>query len=110
MEAKAITEIAKFREGTNKDWTKKRTSIPGVFIVYMPLPKGQPDAERALGIEFNPTVDGLPTKRRGIYLRSEDMAQLKEAAKNPKLLELIQHVESINPSVPKGNVGKAVEL
>lgn len=110
MEATAKTAIAAFRNGTSSDWTKKRTSIPGVFIVYMPYRKGTTKG-RPLGIEFNPTdQQGNPTKRRGIYLGSKDLEQLKAAANNPKLTELVKHVESENPAVPAGNTGDSVVL
>jgi len=110
MEATAKTAIAAFRNGTSPDWTKKRTSIPGVFIVYMPYRKGTTEG-RPLGIEFNPTdSQGNATKRRGIYLGSKDLKQLQEAAKNPKLAELVDHIEAENPEVPAGNTGDSVVL
>lgn len=109
MEAKAKTAIANFRNGTSKDWTKKRTSIPGVFIVYMPKKEGQ--EVRPLGIEFNPADEnGNPTKRRGIYLGSTDLAAMKVAVENPKLAELVAHIESENPAVPSGKSGDSVVL
>lgn len=109
MEAAAKKAIANFRNGTSKDWTKKRTSIPGVFIVYMPKKEGQ--TVRPLGIEFNPAdAQGNPTKRRGIYMGSADLKAMKEAVENPKLAELIAHIESENPEVPAGTTGDSVVL
>ncbi len=110
MEAQAKTAIAAFRNGTSKDWTKKRTSIPGVFIVYMPKKEGQ--TVRPLGIEFNPADEqGNPTKRRGIYIQSaEDLAAMKAAVENPKLDELVAHIVSENPAAPSGKSGDSVVL
>ena len=109
MEQQAKKAIADFREGAHKDWTKVPTTVPGVFIVYMPIAKGASD--RSLGVEFNPTdAKGNPTKRRGIYLRSSDLAQLKAAMNNDLVADLVAYVESINPATPSGSTGDVIAL
>ena len=109
MKAEAKKAIANFRDGDHKDWTKVPTSVQGVFIVYMPLGKGE--TERSLGIEFNPVDDqGNPTKRRGIFLKSADLAQLKAAANSATVEDLVNHIESENPASPSGSTGEVITI
>jgi hypothetical protein len=51
-----------------RDWEKKATSIPGLFILKLPGSRGNPPSAV---IEINP-VDALgsPTKKRGVIIRS----------------------------------------
>jgi hypothetical protein len=51
-----------------RDWEKKATSIPGLFILKLPGPRGSPPS---VVLEVNP-VDALgsPTKKRGVIIRS----------------------------------------
>jgi len=109
MKPEAKKAIASFRDGDHKDWTKVPTSVPGVFIVYMPVAKGA--TERSLGIELNPVDEqGNPTKRRGIYLRSADLAQMKEALNSDTVVELVNYVEEINPATPSGSTGDVITI
>jgi len=94
--AKALLE--KIREAMlhAEDWEKRKTPIPGVFVVKVP------DKVLRIKLEFNtPDSEGNPTKRRGMYF---DDARTLEAAKlafaNPKLKELLEAVESINKTKP----------
>jgi hypothetical protein len=51
-----------------RDWEKKTTSIPGLFILKLPGLRGNPPS---VVLEVNP-VDALgsPTKKRGVIIRS----------------------------------------
>ncbi|MRN68357.1 MAG: hypothetical protein FIO04_01505, partial [Nitrosopumilales archaeon] len=54
------------REG--KDWERKATNIPGVFILKLPSFKGR---SASLAIEVNPIgSSGAATKKRGVVVRS----------------------------------------
>ncbi len=53
---------------SGKDWERKATSVPGVFILKMPPYRGAPTR---LAVELNPVDEaGRPTKKRGVLLRS----------------------------------------
>jgi hypothetical protein len=94
--AKTLSE--KLRESMlhAEDWEKRKTPIPGIFVVKVP------DKTLRIKLEFNtPDPEGNPTKRRGMYF---DDARTLEAAKlafaNPKLKELLDAVGSINKVKP----------
>ena len=99
MEAK-LSEF--LRNG--KDWEKKATSIPGIFIMKMPAYKSAPFvAPSRLCIELNPVdAEGRPTKKRGIILKSmSELSNYKSILNNEKLENLITNIESINPKIMK---------
>ena len=51
-----------------RDWEKKITTIPGIFLVKLPTFKG---TSPSLAIEVNPVNPaGSVTKRRGVIIRS----------------------------------------
>lgn len=81
-----------------KDWSRMRTTVPGVFVLKLPAYKGSPSR---LAVELNPVgEDGTPKKKRGLVLRStaelEDFKQLFQYDKLSKLMEIL---EAVNPKV-----------
>ena len=86
---------------SGKDWSRMKTSVPGVFVVKLPPSRGSPTR---LVVELN-SVDetGSPKKRRGLILRSgaqlEGFKQLFGDEKLPKLLVMI---DSVNPKTEAG--------
>jgi hypothetical protein len=92
-----------------KDWSRMRTSVPGVFVLKLPAYRGSPSR---LAIELNPVgEDGMPKKKRGLVLRFpaelEDYRQLFQYEKLSKLMELL---EAVNPKVEAGKRGKGEEV
>ena len=99
MEAK-LSEF--LRNG--RDWEKKATSIPGIFIMKMPAYKSTPFvAPSRLCVELNPVdAEGRPTKKRGILLKSiSELNNYKSILNDEKLANLITNIESINPRITK---------
>jgi len=86
---------------TGKDWSRMRSSVPGVFVVKLPPYRSSP---ARLVVELNPVDEfGTPKKRRGLVLRStaelEEFKALFGDAKLPKLLGML---DSVNPKVEDG--------
>lgn len=51
-----------------RDWEKKATNIPGLFLLKLPGLRGNPPS---VVIEINPVdTSGTPTKKRGVVVRS----------------------------------------
>lgn len=74
------------------DWERKRTSIPGIYIVR------PPDKAFRIMLEFNPPDDaGTPTKRKGLYFMNARVVDAAKAAFTAKGIDdLIAAVELIN--------------
>ena len=70
-----------------KDWEKKATSIPGIFLLRLP---GLKSAAPSLAIEINPIGgSGSPTKKRGLVLRSSsELEEITKLLLNPKISQL----------------------
>ena len=90
------------------DWSRLKTSIPGVFVLKMPPYRNSP---ARLAVELNPVdATGSPTKRRGLILRTkQELDEFKELFQFEKLLPLVTGVESVNPEVKKSTVAKPGE-
>ena len=64
MSEEKLTDFLK----TGKEWTRMRTSVPGVFVLKLPPYKSSPTR---LVAELNPVDETeRPKKRRGLILRS----------------------------------------
>jgi hypothetical protein len=77
-------------------WEKKATSVPGLFLLKLPGSRG---SSPFVVIEINP-VDtlGSPTKKRGVVVRSSaELEWIKYALSNPKVVELAEKIDQINP-------------
>ncbi|MDO5825988.1 MAG: hypothetical protein BZ137_08835 [Methanosphaera sp. rholeuAM130] len=67
-------------------WEKISTSLDGVYIVKTPTHNNC----QTVFIELNPSLNGQPTKRRGIYLKSSDeLNKIRKICENEKLDELM---------------------
>ena len=81
-----IKDIQFLNEG--KDWEKKATSIPGIFLLRLPRLKSA--APPSLAIEINPVGEsGSPTKKRGVVIRSSsELEEITKLLLNPKISQL----------------------
>ena len=81
-----------------KDWSRLRTTIPGVFVLKLPSYKSSPTR---LAVELNPVDEsGKPKKRRGLVLRSSgELEDFKELFQYEKLSKLLGILDSVNPKV-----------
>ncbi|MEM2697881.1 MAG: hypothetical protein QXF17_01025 [Ignisphaera sp.] len=85
-----------------RDWERRATTVPGVFILKLPSDGRRPSS---LAVEINPVDDsGKPTKKRGLILRSsEELKEFKDIVNNERLPELMAKIDSVNP---KSGVGR----
>lgn len=79
-----------------RDWEKKATSVPGLFILKLPGLRGNPPS---VVIEINPVdASGSPTKKRGVVIRSAaELQRIKDILSNPKIAELAENMDKVNP-------------
>ncbi len=82
--------------GEGKDWERKPTNIPGVFLFKLPEYRGRP---ASLAIEINPlNANGSPSKKRGIVIKSsEELDSILELITNSKVLQLAKSIDEVNP-------------
>jgi hypothetical protein len=88
------------------NWEKKSTSISGIFLLKLPRLKTSAGQE-SIAIEINPinAVTGLPTKKRGLVIRSAlELEEISRILANPKLVELAKKVDKVNPSKAKAGI------
>jgi len=85
---------------SGKDWERKPTSVPGVFVLKMPPFKGSP---ARLAVELNPTDEaGRPTRKRGVLLRSStELAEYKKLIEDERLSSLLKSIDSLSPKPVK---------
>jgi hypothetical protein len=95
-----------------KDWQRKATNVPGVFLLKLPAFKGR---SATLAIEINPIDSfGFASKKRGVLIRSK--ARLEEMSRllsNPKLSQLAKSIDEVNPlkkSPPTNNQENVFEI
>ena len=81
---------------SGRDWERKPTTVPGVFVLKMPPFRGSP---ARLAVELNPVDDlGRPTKKRGVLLRSsEELAEYKKLLEDGRLASLLKNVGASSP-------------
>jgi hypothetical protein len=79
-----------------RDWEKRATSIPGLFLLKLPGLKGNPSS---IAIEINPVdASGLPTKKRGVVVRSAaELEWIRDILSNSKAAEIVQRMDKVNP-------------
>jgi hypothetical protein len=79
-----------------KDWERKATNVPGVFLLKLPSFKGR---SASLAIEVNPIgASGAATKKRGVVVRStNELQEINKLLSHPKLVELAKRIDDINP-------------
>jgi hypothetical protein len=79
-----------------KDWERKATNIPGVFLLKLPLFKGR---SASLAIEINPVdPSGSASKKRGVVVRSGvELEEINRLLSNSKLAQLAKNIDEVNP-------------
>ena len=79
-----------------KDWERKATSIPGVFLIKLPEYKSRP---AYIAIEINPVdTSGIATKKRGILIKSRsELEQISKILTNAKIVQLATNIDEVNP-------------
>jgi hypothetical protein len=94
---------------TGKDWSRTRTSIPGVFVLKLPPYRTIPTR---LVVELNPVDEtGNPKKRRGLVLRSSsELEEFKLMFQDEKLPKLLSMIDNVNPEVKAGKGRKGEEV
>ena len=105
----ADQRLTKFiKEG--KDWERKATSIPGIFLLR--LPSGLRSTAPSLAIEINPVdASGSATKKRGVVIRSDsELAQINKLLSNPKLPQLAKSMDEVNPEVKRLTATKESDI
>jgi hypothetical protein len=81
-----------------RDWERRPTTTPGVFLLKLPTFRNRP---QSIVIEVNPVdSSGLPTKKRGIIIRSSsEFDQIRNILSNVKLEQLAKNMDEVNPEV-----------
>lgn len=105
MSEEKLSEFLK----SGKDWSRTRTSVPGVFVLKLPAYKGSPGR---LAVELNPVgEDGSPKKKRGLVLRSKaELEDFRELFQYEKLAKLVEMLEAVNPKVEEAKRRKGEEV
>ena len=82
-----------------KDWERKATNIPGIFLFKLPSLRGR--GSPLVAIEINPVdSSGSPTKKRGIVIRSgSELEEISSLLTNPKITQLAKRIDEVNPDV-----------
>jgi len=90
-----------------KDWERKQTNIPGVFLIRLPQFRSRP---ACIGVELDAlNRGGGGNRRRGIIIRtSNELQQLLDIVTNKKLNELTSSIEKVNP-VQQTNVAANID-
>jgi hypothetical protein len=98
--------LVKFLEN-GKDWERKQTNVPGVFLIRLPQFRSRP---ACIGVELDVlNRGGGSSRRRGIILRTnEELKQLLDVVTNKKLEDLTSSIEKINP-VQQANMGAKLD-
>src|SRR5215469_2686591 len=79
-----------------RDWERRATNIPGVFLLKLPSSRTR---QAAIAIEINPVDSaGSATKKRGIVVRSaSELDEFNRILANQKLAELARKMDLVNP-------------
>jgi len=79
-----------------RDWERRATNIPGVFLLKLPSSRTR---QGAVAIEVNPVdAAGSATKKRDIVIRSaSELNEFNRILGNQKLVELASKVDEVNP-------------
>jgi hypothetical protein len=86
-----------------KDWERKQTNIPSVFLLRLPSFRSRPECI-AIEIDVTNRGGGGANRRRGIIIRSqEEIQELSKIFENPKVISLASAVEKVNPPQAKSS-------
>jgi hypothetical protein len=95
MTDEANERLRQFLE-EGRNWERKATNIPGVFLFRLPASKARP---ASLAIEINP-IDAYSsiTKKRGVVIRSaSELDEISRLLGHPKVGELSKKIDEVNP-------------
>jgi hypothetical protein len=89
-----------------KDWERKPTNIPGLFLLKLPASRNRPSS---IVIEINPVdTSGSPTKKRGIIIRSNsELVQIRNILDDVKLEQLTKSIDEVNPEIKSVSKAKS---
>src|SRR5947207_695991 len=89
-----------------RDWERRATNIPGVFLLKLPSSRTR---QAAVAIEINPVdATGSATKKRGIVIRSaSELNEFNRILANQKLGDLATKVDEVNPKQREGPTATA---
>lgn len=81
---------------TASEWEKKRTSVPGIFLVRLPGPKFR------VMLEFNPpSASGAPSKRKGLYFsEASALEAARRAFSDQRMDDLVAAVHVLEDRAP----------
>jgi hypothetical protein len=93
-----------------KDWERKATNIPGIFLFKLPGLRGR--GSPLVAIEINPVdSSGSATKKRGIVIRSSsELEEISRLLTNPKISQLAKSIDEVNPDVKTSAKGGSSEI
>jgi len=80
-----------------RDWERRATNIPGVFLLKLPSSRTR---QAAISIEKINPVDsaGSATKKRAIVVKSaSELDEFNRILSNQKLVELARKMDQVNP-------------
>jgi hypothetical protein len=85
---------------SGKDWERKPTTVPGVFVLKMPPFRSSP---ARLAVELNPVDEaGRPTRKRGLLLRScEELTDYKKLMGDDRVVSLLKSIGELSPKPVK---------
>lgn len=94
---------------SGKGWERRKTSVPGVFLIKLPEGRGRP---ASLAVEVNPVDStGQTRKKRGLVLRSSaELEEFRRLLSDDKLSVLMSEVDRVNPSREKEGDEEALEV
>jgi hypothetical protein len=98
-----LTEGIKSAMEHADEWEKRKTSIPGIYLVRMP------EKDLRVMLMFNPPDDdGNPTRKKGMYFADQQTVDAaRHAFPNPGLDALIEAIGRINQRAGKKEADEA---
>ncbi|MDI6820018.1 MAG: hypothetical protein QMC89_03825 [Candidatus Hodarchaeaceae archaeon] len=105
-----LAESLKLFLEKGKEWERRPTSVPGMFILKLPTYKRYP---QRLCVEINPVdASGNPTKKRGLVVRNLlELKEFKNLLAEERLEKLMSSIDEINPpTAEKPKLKKKAEV
>lgn len=88
-----------------RNWERKATNIPVVFLFRLTASKGR---SASLSVEFNPfDAYGSITKKRGMVIRSRlELNEISRLLEHPKVGERSKRIDAVSPKKEGATKGK----
>jgi len=92
-----------------RDWERRPTNIPGVFVIKLPESSLRP---ASLAVELNPLDEfGRPTKKRPLLIRSRaELEAFRKIINDKRLDRLMEMLDEVNPGGGEEEAGEAIEV